>query len=64
MTALGIPRPADRHRAVADVAVTVDLFQRLLLAGAEAGRWHTLREVSKLCGYEPKAAMPRQEALF
>jgi DNA polymerase III epsilon subunit-like protein len=64
MIALGIPRPADRHRAMADVGVTVDLFQRLLVAGEKAGCWHSLREVRKLAGLTPKAAMPQQEALF
>lgn len=61
---LGIPRPADRHRAMADVTVTVDLFQRLLAVGAEAGHWHSLREIRKAAGYEPRAAQPHQEALF
>jgi DNA polymerase III subunit epsilon len=64
MTALGIPHPADRHRAMADVQVTVSLFKRLLLAGSEAGRWRSLHEVRKLAGLAPKAAMPQREALF
>jgi DNA polymerase III subunit epsilon len=64
MTALDIPRPADRHRAMADVTVTVDLFRRLMTAGAEAGHWHTLREARKHAGYEPRAAMPQQDTLF
>jgi DNA polymerase III epsilon subunit-like protein len=64
MQALGIPRPADRHRAMADVQVTADLFRLLLHAGAEAGLWDTLRKVRKTAGYEPKAAKPVQETLF
>lgn len=64
MSALDIPRPPDRHRALADVQVTVQLFQLLAVAGTEAGLWSTLRQLRKTAGYEAKAAMPRQEALF
>lgn len=64
MTALGIPRPADRHRALADVQVTVQIFKHLIVAGAQAGLWSTLRQLRKAAGYQAKAAMPVQEALF
>jgi DNA polymerase III epsilon subunit-like protein len=64
MQALGIPCPADRHRAMADVQITVNLFRLLLHAGIEAGLWDTLRKVRKTAGYEPKAAKPVQETLF
>lgn len=64
MTAFGIPRPADRHRALADVLVTADLFRRLLRDGSEAGLWATLRQVRGKAGYEAKAAAPYQAALW
>jgi DNA polymerase-3 subunit epsilon len=64
MNALAIPRPADRHRAMADVQVTVQLFRRLLRDGTQQGQWTTLQQVRKKAGYDAKAAMPHQEALF
>lgn len=64
MTALDIPRPADRHRALADVQVTVQIFKHLIVAGAQAGLWSTLWQLRKAAGYQAKAAIPVQEALF
>jgi DNA polymerase-3 subunit epsilon len=64
MNALAIPRPADRHRAMADVQVTVQLFRRLLHDGTQQGQWATLQHLRKKAGYDAKAAMPHQEALF
>jgi DNA polymerase III epsilon subunit-like protein len=63
MAALGIPRPADRHRALADVEVTVELFRRLLHA-AGTGPWTCLRDIRKAGGYDAKAAAPYQPTLF
>ena len=57
---LGIPRPADRHRAMPDVRVTVAVFTRILRDGA----WRTLHALHKDAGYAAKAAQPRQEELF
>jgi DNA polymerase III subunit epsilon len=64
MAHLRIPRPADRHRALPDVEITVTLFNRILDDGARAGRWSTLRQLRQHGGYEAKAAQPRQESLF
>jgi DNA polymerase III epsilon subunit-like protein len=64
MTALTIPRPAGRHRAMPDAEVTVELLRRLLGDGARAGLWATLHQVRKVAGLEPKGAWPHQETLF
>jgi DNA polymerase III epsilon subunit-like protein len=64
MSTLGIPRPADRHRAMADVQITAELFRLLLRAGTDAGLWTTLRQIRKTAGYEAKASRPVQETLF
>jgi DNA polymerase III epsilon subunit-like protein len=61
---LGIPRPIDRHRALPDVEITVQLFARLVVDSAHAGLWTTLAHLRRIGGYEPKAARPRQEVLF
>ncbi len=61
---LGIPRPADRHRALADVEITVEVFRRLIAEGDHAGRWSTLRQVREHGLYEAKGGKPEQEALF
>jgi DNA polymerase-3 subunit epsilon len=57
---LGIPRPRDRHRALPDVEVTVEVFLRILADG----RWDTLRQLHAAGGYRAKAAQPRQQELF
>ncbi len=64
MTTLDIPRPADRHRALADVQVTVQIFKHLIVEGTQAGLWSTLWQLRKAAGYQAKAAIPVQEALF
>jgi len=61
---LGIPRPIDRHRALPDVEITVQVFARLVADTARAGVWTTLAHLRRIGGYEPKAARPRQELLF
>jgi DNA polymerase III subunit epsilon len=61
---LGIPRPVDRHRALPDVEITVEVFRRLITEGARAGRWRTLRQVREHGLYEAKGGKPEQEALF
>jgi DNA polymerase III subunit epsilon len=57
---LQIPAPANRHRAMADVQVTVELFNRLV---ADAD-WADLRQLRALAGYPARAAQPEQLALF
>lgn len=64
MSALDIPRPADRHRALPDTEVTAELFRRLLADGTARGPWTSLREVRKACGRDAKAAAPSQLTLF
>jgi DNA polymerase III subunit epsilon len=61
---LGIRRPADRHRALPDVEITVEVFTRLIDEGANAGRWRTLRQIREAGLYEAKGGRPEQEALF
>lgn len=61
---LGIPRPPDRHRALPDVEITVDVFSRMLAHGADTGRWRTLRQIREHGLYPAKAGKPEQETLF
>ncbi len=61
---LGIPRPADRHRALPDVEITVEVFRQLITEGDRAGRWRTLRQVREHGLYEAKGGKPEQETLF
>ncbi|WP_345709491.1 3'-5' exonuclease [Kitasatospora paranensis] len=64
----GIPRPADRHRAMPDVEVTVQVLARLLADGCAAGRWRTLLDLDAAAGLQPKRLSPEpvleQSALF
>lgn len=64
MAALGIPQPADRHRALADTEVTAVLFHRLLADAAARNQWASLRDLRKAGGYDAKAAAPSQLTLF
>jgi DNA polymerase III epsilon subunit-like protein len=64
MAALDIPRPADRHRALADTEVTAVLFRRLLADAAGKGLWASLRDLRKSGGYDARAAAPSQLTLF
>lgn len=57
---LGIPRPAQRHRAMPDVEVTAQLLARLI----NDGHWSTLEEVTRISGLVPRATQPHQDALF
>jgi DNA polymerase III subunit epsilon len=61
---LRVPRPAERHRALPDVLITVELFTRLVHHGARHGHWSTLRELQKAAGVVPRCALPQQGALF
>ncbi|MGH3885484.1 MAG: 3'-5' exonuclease [Pseudonocardiaceae bacterium] len=57
---LQIPSPPARHRAMADVQVTTDLFLRLVTDSD----WGDLRQLRRLAGYAAEAAQPEQAALF
>lgn len=57
---LRIPAPVNRHRAMADVQVTVELFIRM----ATDADWVDLRQLRALAGYPARAAQPEQAALF
>ncbi|MGH3943664.1 MAG: 3'-5' exonuclease [Pseudonocardiaceae bacterium] len=57
---LHIPAPANRHRAMADVQVTVELFTRMITDAD----WSDLRQLRALAGYAARAAQPEQAALF
>lgn len=52
----GLPIPPDRHRAMPDVELTVQVFQRLVAAGDEAGRWANLLDIEKVGGVYVKVA--------
>ncbi|MFD7865994.1 PolC-type DNA polymerase III [Streptomyces sp. NPDC059783] len=65
----GIPRPADRHRAMPDVQVTAQILQLLLAEGCATGRWRTMLELEMAAGLQPKRLAPavpdaEQSALF
>ncbi len=60
MRHLKVPVPADRHRAMADVEVTAELFTRMVTESD----WADLRQLRGLAGYEAKAAKPEQGVLF
>lgn len=64
MSALGIPRPADRHRALADAQVTAEVFERLVMTGTDAGLWQSQQDLRKKAGYIAKATLPVQGTLF
>lgn len=61
---LGIPIPAQRHRALPDAAVTAELFVRLLTDGATGHGWSQLAQLRHLAGLPPPAAAADQAALF
>jgi DNA polymerase-3 subunit epsilon len=53
-----IPPVPDRHRAMADVELTAQIFTRLLADGAQAGCWQDLPSLDRVAG----RAAPRQPA--
>ncbi|MFD0665847.1 3'-5' exonuclease [Thermocatellispora tengchongensis] len=64
---LAIPAPPDRHRALADVVVTLAVFGRLL----DDGPWNSLSHLRRIAEITPKlleleqeAAKGQQESLF
>jgi len=66
---LHIPIPADRHRAMPDVEVTVRLFARIVSDGAAAGLWNSLHQIDAVAYLPPKPPLaagdpPQQQSLF
>ncbi|MFD9947174.1 PolC-type DNA polymerase III [Nonomuraea sp. NPDC059023] len=66
---LGLQIPADRHRALPDVELTLQVFIRLMVQGAQAGRWRNLLDLQAVGGVYVKsearpAAGVRQSELF
>ncbi len=59
---LGLPIPANRHRALPDAALTAQEFVRLLIEGVRAGRWRTVLEVQAAAGLCVKPAADRSGA--
>ncbi|MGH3938581.1 MAG: 3'-5' exonuclease [Pseudonocardiaceae bacterium] len=57
---LKIPSPPNRHRAMADVQLTTELFIRMVTDSD----WGDLRQLRGLAGYAAEAAQPQQVALF
>jgi DNA polymerase-3 subunit epsilon len=53
---LAIPVPADRHRALPDAELTVQVFGKALAAGHERHRWATLRDLDAAAGIAPRPA--------
>ncbi|MEV4709588.1 3'-5' exonuclease [Actinoplanes sp. NPDC049316] len=60
----GIAQPADRHRAPADVAVTAQLFRRLIALADDNGEADSLAGLVKIAGRTAQANAPVQERLF
>jgi DNA polymerase-3 subunit epsilon len=62
--ALGLCRPAGRHRAMPDVIVTTALLRRLLTDAARSGRYTGLADLVAVAGSPARAAQPEQAQLF
>jgi DNA polymerase III epsilon subunit-like protein len=60
MRHLGIPTPADRHRALADVRLTAEIFMRM----ATDSTWMNLDHLRAIAGYTPPVPPPQQTTLF
>ncbi|WP_246148117.1 3'-5' exonuclease [Nonomuraea turkmeniaca] len=59
-----IKKPANRHRAYADVDVTAQVFVRLVSAADEDAQLSDLAALVKIAGRTAKCNMPAQEELF
>ncbi len=58
-----IPPATDRHRAMADVELTAQIFTRLLADGARAGCWQDLMSLDRVAGRAaPRPPAPRGAA--
>ncbi|NKY96690.1 3'-5' exonuclease [Nocardiopsis alborubida] len=64
LTHFAIPRPADRHRAYADVDATALVFMRLIDAADREGTIGDLAGLVKIAGRTAKANRPVQQDLF
>lgn len=64
LTHFDIPRPPDRHRAMADVQVTVTVLARLLVLADQHGDPHDLSSLMSVAGHTAKATKPVQETIF
>jgi DNA polymerase-3 subunit epsilon len=60
----GIPRPADRHRAYADVDATALVFMRLIDAADRDDALEDLAGLVKIAGRTAKTNRPTQQELF
>lgn len=60
---LGLPRPAQRHRAMPDVELTAEVFLRLLKIGNHSGGISTIQQLLEIAGIE-KRERPAQGSLF
>jgi DNA polymerase III epsilon subunit-like protein len=61
---LHVPRPADRHRALADVEATAQVFARIIDEGIRARIWRSVAALRDDAGYRARAAEPEQGTLF
>lgn len=59
-----IPHPADRHRALADVEVTAQVFSRLVSAADDKSGVSDLTTLMKIAGRIAKCNIPVQSGLF
>ncbi|MFI1649762.1 PolC-type DNA polymerase III [Streptomyces avidinii] len=59
-----IPRPKDRHRAMADVRVTAEVFSRLIADAESTDSIQTLRSLKTTARRRAKASNPVQAGLF
>jgi DNA polymerase-3 subunit epsilon len=60
----GIPQPPDRHRAMADVEVTAEVFRWLVSAADHDPKLNDLAALLKTAGRTAKANRPVQTGLF
>lgn len=54
MRYLRIPVPVNRHRAMPDVRVTIQVLRHILAENATAGRWAGLHAMDLVAGLPPK----------
>ncbi|WP_042428022.1 3'-5' exonuclease [Streptacidiphilus anmyonensis] len=64
ITGFGLPRPADRHRALADCEVTALLLRRLLTDAARCSSYTSLADLVAVAGRPAKSSAADQHALF
>ncbi|RMI38615.1 3'-5' exonuclease [Actinomadura harenae] len=64
LTHFAIPMPPDRHRALADVEVTAQVFFRLIAAADHDPQLSDLAALEKVAGRTAKSNLPAQGGLF